>query len=122
MSVCRRRSTTALAPDAYTETRSDRAVDVVVVNDFAHVNGGAAQVAISSAVGLAARGHRTWLFAAVPPISDSLRVNNLQVVLTEQCDIASDSHRLQAAARGLWNLKAAAAMRNLLSTWIHKIR
>lgn len=93
---------------------SSKRFNIVVVNDFAHVNGGAAQVAISSAAALARRGHNVTFFAAVPPVDESLRVPNLQVVLTGQSDIARDSSRWRAAAQGIWNAKAAAALSSVL--------
>ena len=40
---------------------------VLLVADHAFVNGGQAKVAIDSALGLRARGHRVTLFAAVGP-------------------------------------------------------
>ncbi|MBE7245076.1 MAG: glycosyltransferase family 1 protein, partial [Actinomycetospora chiangmaiensis] len=41
---------------------------VVLVADHASINGGQAKVAIESALGLAARGVRVSLFAAVGPV------------------------------------------------------
>jgi hypothetical protein len=45
---------------------------IVVVSDFAHVNGGAAQVAIGSARALAAAGTRVSFACAVPPVDPGL--------------------------------------------------
>jgi glycosyltransferase involved in cell wall biosynthesis len=84
---------------------------VVVANDFAHVNGGAAQVAISSAAGLASRGHKVIFFAAVPPVAPELQVPNLLVELTGQADIKTDPNRLRAATQGIWNWRAASQLR-----------
>jgi glycosyltransferase involved in cell wall biosynthesis len=82
-------------------------LDVVVVNDFAHVNGGAAEVALSSAVGLAGRGHKVTLLAAVAPVAPELGESGVRVVLTDQFDIKSDPNRLRAAFQGIWNPRAA---------------
>lgn len=90
-------------------------MNVVVVNDFAHVNGGAAQVALSSASALAERGHDVTLFAAVSASSAQAQRGAMKVVCTHQHDIASDPSRTRAALQGLWNLTAQRAMGELLA-------
>ena len=45
---------------------------VIVVSDYAHVTGGAAKVAINSAIGLAETGLDVHYFAAVGPVAESL--------------------------------------------------
>jgi len=87
---------------------------ILIVNDFAHVNGGAAEVALSSAAGLARRGHKVSLVAAVAPIASDLRDSSVQVVLTDQYDIKSDPRRLRAAIQGIWNHRAETTMDRLL--------
>ena len=90
-------------------------LNVVVISDFAHVNGGAAQVALSSAMALAERGHQVTVFAAVPPVSPELRLANLRVVCLDQYEIVSDPNRLRAFVQGIWNVKAMRSMGTLLS-------
>jgi glycosyltransferase involved in cell wall biosynthesis len=86
-------------------------VRVIVLNDQAHVSGGAAAVALGSARGLAARGVPTTLFAAVAPIAPDLEdTPGLRVVCLGQQEIARDSHRLRAFASGLWNAAAHRAL------------
>jgi len=92
-----------------------KTLDILLLNDFAHVNGGAAQVAISEATGLAERGHRVSFLAAVGPVVSELRASGVQVILTEQFDIKSDPNRLRAATQGLWNPRAAGELANLLA-------
>jgi glycosyltransferase involved in cell wall biosynthesis len=82
-------------------------LQVVIVNDFAHVNGGAAEVALSSAAALAGRGHEVTVLAAVPPVAAELLESGVHVVLTDQFDIKSDPNRLRAAVQGIWNPRAA---------------
>jgi glycosyltransferase involved in cell wall biosynthesis len=86
-------------------------LDVIVINDFAETNGGAAQVALASAVGLAESGHRVTLFAAVPPTVAVPAHPNLTPVITGQHEIALDPNRLRAAAQGIWNSKARKMLR-----------
>src|SRR5574341_939982 len=82
-------------------------VNILIINDFAHVNGGASQIALSSAIGLAQNGYRVTVFAAVKPIMPELSKNGIEVICTEQNDILKDSNRFRAAIQGLWNFKAA---------------
>ncbi len=88
---------------------------VVVVNDFAHVNGGAAAVAIDSAVGLARRGHRVSFFAAVGPVDDRLPDAGVEVVCTGQHEVVRDPSRVRAACQGLWNTAASRALNSHLN-------
>ena len=58
---------------------------VIVVNDFAFVNGGAGQVAVTTAKLLAKKGHRVTFFSAVGPIGQELKdVQNLSVICLNQ--------------------------------------
>jgi glycosyltransferase involved in cell wall biosynthesis len=87
---------------------------ILVVNDFAHVNGGAARVAISGAVALTARGHRVIFFAAVPPVDNELRTSGAEVAITGQQEISRDPNRLRAVIQGLWNTTARKEIRRIL--------
>lgn len=87
---------------------------VVIVNDFAHVNGGAGQIALSSARELARRGHAVVLFSAVSPSDPSLERADVRIICTEQPEILHNPDRFGAAVQGLWNRRAAAEMAALL--------
>lgn len=82
---------------------------VVTVSDFAHVNGGAASVAIAGAIGLARRGHGVSFFSAVGPVDPRLEQSGVTVLCTEQCEIAKDPRRIRAAVQGVWNSGASRA-------------
>jgi len=88
---------------------------VVVVNDNAFVQGGAAKVAIGEAVGLAARGHNVVFFAASGPPDPALVGHpNLEAVcLRENYDVAKQP-TLVHATRGIWDREAQRAFANLL--------
>lgn len=92
-----------------------RDVTIVVVNDFAYVNGGSAQVALASAKALAARGHRVIVFAAVGPTSTDLQQPNLSTICLGQHEIVEDPNRARAFVQGIWNLRASREMASLLS-------
>jgi hypothetical protein len=90
-------------------------ISVLVVNDFGHVNGGASQVALGSAIGLARAGYDVRLFVGVGPIAAEIEEAGIPAVSTDQREIATDPSRARAALQGIWNHKAAAALRTLLN-------
>lgn len=90
---------------------------VVVTADFAHVNGGAARIALDSARGLAAQGHDVVVFTAVGPVGEELAQQpGLRVICLDQHDVWTDPNRVRAAVHSLWNRTAAARMDALLAT------
>ncbi|MFH1700190.1 MAG: glycosyltransferase family 4 protein [Candidatus Zixiibacteriota bacterium] len=91
--------------------------NIIIVNDFAHVNGGAALVALSSARTLASRGYNVVLFAAVEPVDHDLAASGVEVVCTGQKEILTDRNRFRAVGRGLWNRYAARKMKELLKQY-----
>lgn len=88
---------------------------VVLVADHAYVNGGQAKVALDSALGLAARGHRVTLFAAVGPADPRLAEAGIRVVCLNQDDITTARSKLAFAVQAIWNREAAAALAALLA-------
>lgn len=93
----------------------ERPLEILVAYDYGHVNGGAAKVAIAGAIGLAARGHRVIYFAPVGPADPRLEAGGVETVVLDQPDLLTDPARLRAAARGLWNARAAAAFEATLA-------
>ncbi len=85
---------------------------IIIVNDFAYINGGASQVALSSAIALARNGYRVSLFAAVGPAMPELEKAGVEVSLLNQYEIVNDPNRNRALMQGLWN---TCAYRELLS-------
>lgn len=91
--------------------------NIIIVNDSAYVIGGAAKVALTSAIGLSNLGYNVVLFAAYGPVSDEVLASNVKVVLTDQYDILHDPHRLRAIFQGVWNVKAKKMFGNLLEQY-----
>lgn len=89
---------------------------VVLIYDFAAVNGGAAQVAVASAMELRRRGLQVDYFSAVGPVDPRLLAAGVNVVCLGQMDILSSTSRIQAATTGIWNRNAAHALTDLLSS------
>ncbi|MFE1600547.1 glycosyltransferase family 4 protein [Methylobacterium sp. ID0610] len=90
-------------------------MDVVLILDHGHINGGQAKVAIESALGLAARGHRVDLLAAVGPVDPRLEAAGIGVTCLGQPDIATATSKLAFTAQMLWNAPAERALARLLA-------
>lgn len=89
--------------------------NIIIVNDFAHVNGGVGQVAFTSAKELSHRGYNVVLFTAVSPIDKSLECDGVKLVCLEQKDILAEKNRLKAIVQGCWNKKAYDSFSELLT-------
>ncbi len=83
---------------------------IVIINDHAHINGGAAKVAIDSAKGFATRGYQVIYFAAVGPIEPGLVEAGVKVALLDQPDVLSAASLMRFGAQWLWNGAAEAAL------------
>ncbi len=87
----------------------------IIVNDIAHVNGGASKIAIDTAVLLASHGHKVFFFTSVAPVARELSSDkNIEVICLNRQDILHDSNRLRAAVGGIWNKEAAGFFARLL--------
>jgi len=96
------------------EAPAEGALTVVVLNDFCHVQGGASKVAIDEAIGLAESGAEVVFLGAVGPVCDDLRQAPLKVVCLDQPQLLDVGRKPAVMLQGLWNLKAAATMRDVL--------
>jgi glycosyltransferase involved in cell wall biosynthesis len=88
---------------------------VVIVNDYARVNGGAAKVALQSAVGLAKRGHAVEFFAGIGPPIPQLAEHGIRVTCLDGVPYNHDPRIIHAACRGIWDWEAAHRLRALLN-------
>ncbi len=88
----------------------------VIVYDYGSINGGAAQVAIASALALQRAGVEVDYFCAVGPTATAFHGSGVRVHCLGQHDVLADPDRLGAATRGLWNREASRALRSLLET------
>ena len=91
--------------------------EVVIMNDYASITGGASHVAVQSAIALASREIKVTLFTAVGPVDPAL-LNHpaLEVVCVGQHSIADDPNRLRSCYQGIWNRKAMRELTRLLSS------
>lgn len=91
---------------------------IIILSDYAFINGGNAQVALNTAVALAKKNCSVTLFAGVGPVADFLKnIPNLKVICLNQYDILSDPNRMRAIINGLWNFKARREFKFLLKNF-----
>lgn len=88
---------------------------VVLVYDQAFISGGAAKVAIKSAVALKNRGYRVIFFAGLAPIDKQLTDNNIEVICVGGEHIAKTKSP-KTMLRGIHNGVAKKKLEDLLST------
>ncbi|WP_164658447.1 glycosyltransferase family 4 protein [Tropicibacter sp. Alg240-R139] len=92
-----------------------RVRNVLIVGDFADVNGGQAKVAIDSARLLADVGVQVVFFAASGDPDPQLIHDNIRTVCLHQYTLAYNPRRLNAMTTGLWNRAALQALRQEVS-------
>jgi glycosyltransferase involved in cell wall biosynthesis len=88
---------------------------VVIVSDFADVNGGSAKVAISTAIGLARRGAPVTFFCAINPIHPELLDAGVNVHCLGIESVWQEANPFTAALRGIWNPIAAQELQRILA-------
>lgn len=91
-------------------------MNILIVNDHAAMNGGAATVAIRSATGFAARGHRVIFFSATGPVAPELAAGGVETICLGQPDITTASSPIAFARIATWNGEARRRLRALLET------
>ena len=94
-----------------------RVENVIIVNDFGYVDGGASSVAIRTAVELADKGLKVTFFCGEAPVCDELKNSSVNVVCTDQKSLMNNPSKVNAALTGLWNKKAKREFEKLLSRY-----
>lgn len=87
---------------------------LIVVNDHGFINGGGAQVAISSLNAIAESGIDVTFVSSVNPIDDSININLVKVINFNQYDLRGNPSKFQAAINGIWNSKSSILFENVL--------
>jgi glycosyltransferase involved in cell wall biosynthesis len=88
---------------------------VILVNDYARINGGSAKVAFSSARGLAGRGHRVVLIAGQGPVDPSLAdAPGIEVHCLHRTPFQEDFRNLKVLRHGLWDEEVERATDKIL--------
>ncbi len=90
--------------------------NIIIVNDYANIEGGATQVAILSARGLAEVGLKIIFVYASGEPDISLIHPNIKLINFQQYDLLSNPSRLNASMVGLWNNSVEKQMRFFLKS------
>jgi glycosyltransferase involved in cell wall biosynthesis len=90
---------------------------LIVLNDHGFINGGGAQVAISSLNALAETGIDVTFVSCVGPVDPSINVNLVKIINFNQFDLKGNPSKLQAGIRGIWNTKSSELFGNLLEDY-----
>jgi glycosyltransferase involved in cell wall biosynthesis len=83
---------------------------VVILSDFGYVNGGAPQVAITSALGLTTAGVPVSFAYAVGPLDARLKEAGVEEWAIPATNVWEIRNRARAAVQGIWNAPAANAL------------
>ena len=91
---------------------------IIIVDDYAYINGGAASVAIQSAIHLANNTpYDVYYFSAVGPACDELKNAKFkQLICLEQYDLLHNPNKISAFVNGIWNKEA----KTRFSKFLHK--
>jgi glycosyltransferase involved in cell wall biosynthesis len=89
---------------------------VIVLNDYGHVRGGSAQVAIRSLNGLAAAGHQVIFVSGVGPVDPSVDSQAVGIVNFGFHDLLENPSRIRAGIRGIWDSACARRLAEVLAT------
>lgn len=88
--------------------------NIVIVNDWGCIEGGAANVAINTAVALASQ-YNVYLFCAVKPIEPRLKEAGVHVVCVDKMDVLHDPNRIRAITKGIWDRQVKNNFESLLA-------
>lgn len=91
--------------------------NIIIVNDWGHIRGGADEVAVNSAIELSQLGYNVIFFTAVAPIEDKLQNTSIRVICTNQKDILSNPNRIAASINGLYNHTTSTIFSQILSQY-----
>ena len=89
---------------------------IVLINDHASMNGGAASVVIQEAIGFAQAGERVIYFGATGPAEPSLAAAGVEVICLDQPDINTAPSAIGFTRIATWNFPAQQRLAQILST------
>ena len=90
--------------------------NVVIVNDFAYIQGGASKVAIDTANVLSRKGLRVLFFTGDMNLTTKKVLDkNIEIISTNQGEALRDSNKLRGIKNGLYNGKAKRQFKKVLN-------
>lgn len=88
---------------------------VVLLNDYAYVQGGATRVAVDEAIGLANRGARVKFIGAVGPVCSDLGAPGVETICLGQSGLKGSGAGPEAVVSSMWNARAYATTKAVLA-------
>ncbi len=95
------------------EDKDKKVKNVVVINDFNYVEGGASKVAIETAKSLKDEGKNVYFFCAVSKEED--KVDGVTYISTNQKEALKTKNRFIGIINGIYNVKAKLMLKKLLN-------
>lgn len=93
--------------------------NIIIIQDFASINGGNAKVALTSAIGLKKNGYNVVVFSGMGPVYQPLIEAGVEVICLNQNDLLH-SGKIRGAIQGLWNSSAEKKLSELLKLYDNK--
>ena len=91
--------------------------NVIVACDYAYIEGGAARVAVQTAVELSKRSNlKVYFFAGCGEPCQELVQSSVQVISLGMYDLLGNPSKLDAMKKGIYNRKAGKLLEDLLNT------
>lgn len=86
--------------------------NVVIVNDFNYIQGGASKVAIDTAKLLVDKGIKVYFFSALNKPED--QINGIEYITTNQTEALKEKNKIKGIINGIYNFKAKKELKKLL--------
>lgn len=86
--------------------------NVVIVNDFNFIQGGASKVAIETAELIQKEGIKVYFFSAVN--KEEEKIEGVEYINTNQKEALKEKNKIKGAVNGIYNIKAKRKMKDLL--------
>ena len=93
-----------------------RLKNIIIVYDYAFINGGAAKIAIQSAISLSKQNYNVYYYSAVGPVCKDLMSSNVKTHCLNQKDI-NTANRITAIRTGIWNSSVKKDFHHFLSSF-----
>ena len=93
---------------------SKKVNNVVIVNDFNYVQGGASKVAIDTAKILSEDGIKVYFFSAVNKPEENIQ--GVSYISTNQSEALKEKNKIKGIINGIYNFKAKKELKKLLET------
>lgn len=90
--------------------------NIIIIQDFAMINGGNAKVAITSAIALKEKGYNIVFFSGMGPVEPSLIEAGVHVICLNQNDVIH-SNKFVGFFRGFWNPTALSKLNEVLNKY-----